>query len=172
MFCKYCGKQIDDDSSFCIHCGKNLTDSNQKQENKRPDLSRKEASEEKEDSSLWGCWLLFLPLFLTLLIVVIGVASSSNGIGLVARDLRSSDYTYTTDQDLTSYRITIVPNRKIDNCDIELTLYDSNGKKLFSDTIQKTDLKEGNSYTYTFDFGYINSLSGCKVKFNSTGRCK
>ena len=26
MFCKYCGKQIDDDSKFCKECGKNLVD--------------------------------------------------------------------------------------------------------------------------------------------------
>lgn len=25
MFCKYCGKQIDDDSKFCKECGKNLS---------------------------------------------------------------------------------------------------------------------------------------------------
>ncbi len=27
MFCKYCGKQIDDNSTFCNFCGKNLTSS-------------------------------------------------------------------------------------------------------------------------------------------------
>jgi ABC-type dipeptide/oligopeptide/nickel transport system permease component len=26
MFCKYCGKQIDDDSTFCKHCGKSLVE--------------------------------------------------------------------------------------------------------------------------------------------------
>ncbi len=24
MYCKYCGKQIDDDSCYCRHCGKNV----------------------------------------------------------------------------------------------------------------------------------------------------
>lgn len=26
MYCKYCGKQIDDDSRFCNHCGKPLVE--------------------------------------------------------------------------------------------------------------------------------------------------
>lgn len=26
MYCKYCGKQIDDDSNFCKYCGKSLND--------------------------------------------------------------------------------------------------------------------------------------------------
>lgn len=30
MFCKYCGKQIDDDSSYCKYCGRNLLESDTK----------------------------------------------------------------------------------------------------------------------------------------------
>ena len=39
-------------------------------------------------------------------------------------------------------------------------------------TISKTNLKKNNAYTYTFDFGFVNSLSGSNVKFSITGRCK
>lgn len=28
MFCKYCGKEIDDNSKFCEMCGKELTELN------------------------------------------------------------------------------------------------------------------------------------------------
>ncbi len=171
MYCRFCGKQIDDDSDFCVHCGKNITLNNKEQENEQHKLSKNESTEIKEGTSLWGLWLL-LPIFVILLVVIIGVASSSTGSGIMSRDLKSSDYTYTTSQDLTSYRITVIPKRDIDNCDIQLTLYNSKGEKLFSDTISKTNLKEASSYTYTFDFGFVNSLSGSKVKYNITGKCK
>ena len=35
----------------------------------------------------------------------------------------------------------------------------------------KTNLKKGSSYTYTFEFGVVNSLSGNNVKFDVTGTC-
>ena len=175
MYCRFCGKQIDDDSVFCVHCEKKLTETNKsdskEQNHKSNNLSQNTTTETDGGSSLWGLWLL-LPIFIILLVVIIGVASSSSGSGIISRDLKSSDYTYTTSQDLTSYRITVIPKRDIDNCDIQLTLYNSKGEKLFSDTISKTNLKEGSSYTYTFDFGFVNSLSGSKVKYNITGKCK
>lgn len=36
MYCKYCGKQIDDDSAFCQHCGKKQHD--QREEVQQPDF--------------------------------------------------------------------------------------------------------------------------------------
>ena len=176
MYCRFCGKQIDDDSVFCVHCGKNLTKTNKsdskEQNHESNNLSQNTTTETDGDSSLWGLWLL-LPIFIiVLLVVIIGVASSSGDSGIISRDLKRSDYTYTTSQDLTSYRITVIPKRDIDNCDIQLTLYNSKGEKLFSDTISKTNLKEGSSYTYTFDFGFVNSLSGSKVEYTITGKCK
>ena len=36
--------------------------------------------------------------------------------------------------------------------------------------MSKTNLKEGKGYTYTFDFGFVNSLSGRKVKIDISGK--
>ena len=176
MYCRFCGKQICDDSVFCVHCGKNLNETNKsdskEQNHKSNNLLQNTTTDTDGGSSLWGLWLL-LPIFIILLVVIIGVASSSGDFGIISRDLKSSDYTYeTSSQDLTSYSITVIPKRDIDHCDIHLTLYNSKGEKLFSDTISKTNLKEGSSYTYTFDFGFVNSLSGRQVKYNITGKCK
>ena len=33
MYCKYCGHQIDEDSTFCCHCGKNITVTENKKNN-------------------------------------------------------------------------------------------------------------------------------------------
>ena len=183
MYCRFCGNQIDDDSIFCARCGKNLTESNKEYKNEQNIPSKNEFAKTTEGSSRWGLWLL-LPALVILLGVIIAVASSSNGSEtkngsgiknvseILSRDLNSDDYTYTSSQGLTSYRITIIPKRDIDNCDIQLTLYNSKGEKLYSDTISKTNLKEGSSYTYTFDFGFVNSLSGSEIKWSVTGKCK
>jgi len=175
MYCRFCGKQIDDDSVFCVHCGKNLTENNKcnpkEQNNESNNPSQNTPTETDGGSSPWGL-LLLLPVFIILLVVIIGATSYSRGYGIISRDLKSSDYTYTTSQDLTSYRITVIPLRDIDSCNIQLTLYNSKGEELFSDTISKTNLKEGSSYTYIFDFGFINSLSGSEVIYNITGKCK
>ena len=201
MYCRFCGKEIDADSIFCTHCGKNLAATGSEKQVEATNApsaestadtgteaasvsvststaqsvntpSNQNKAESSGGSSLWGCWLA-LPIFLIIFVIcAIGIASTMDGGGIGARDLKSSDYTYTTSQDLTSYRITVVPNRNIKNCDIELNLYNSKGDLIFSDTISKTDLKKNNAYTYTFDFGFVNSLSGSNVKFSITGRCK
>lgn len=111
-----------------------------------------------------ACTLVIVPIF-------VNKTSTSNKVSMITRDIRGSDYTYTTSQDLTSYQITIVPERDINSCTISLMLYDKNDKSLFSDTMTKYDLAENKSYTYTFEFGFINSLSGNHVEFNITGKC-
>ena len=58
MFCKFCGKNIDDDSVFCSYCGKKLikestiTDSISKIEsNEEVDTTTKIKSNEETDTS-------------------------------------------------------------------------------------------------------------------------
>ena len=91
---------------------------------------------------------------------------------ILTRDITRSDYTYQTKQGLTDYQITITPNIDIENCDVQLTLYNSKGETIYADTISKTKLKEGLSYTYTFDFGISGALSGSKINIKITGKCK
>lgn len=171
MYCKFCGKQIDDDSAFCAHCGKKIISINNEQESEQSKSIPSEPTETKKETALWGAWLL-LPFFAILLVVIIAVASDASGSGTASKDLRSSDYTYTTSQDLTSYSITVTPERDIRSCDIQLALYNSKGEKLFSDTISKNNLEKGRSYTYTFDFGFVNSLTGNKVNYSISGKRK
>ena len=182
MYCKKCGKQIDADSDFCIHCGAKVASVVpqkavvQKTVSSVNTQNTSEATEEKS-SSKWGLWLL-LPIVLVFIVVgivlvtkYVDYAGYDDSSSIISRDLRSSDYTCTTSQDLTSYMITITPTRDIDSCNVELTLYNSSGQAIFSDTISKTKLKEGSAYTYKFEFGVMNSLSGNKVKYNITGKC-
>ena len=77
----------------------------------------------------------------------------------------------TTSQGLTSYSITITAKVKINTCNVEVKLYDDNGKVIFSDTQTKNDLLKGASYTYTFDFGFVNALSADEINYKITGKC-
>ena len=76
MYCKKCGKQIDDDSLFCAFCGENLaTDQRDDSVTKTctPDVSDSTESElpnNTEKISLW--WLLlFIPVFAIILVFII-----------------------------------------------------------------------------------------------------
>ena len=73
MFCKHCGKEIDDDSSFCRHCGAKINieseNENHVKENneKQPDLKAK--SPQKNDTNnisegRGGCLIVFLIIIL------------------------------------------------------------------------------------------------------------
>lgn len=140
--------------------------------NKDNDVEEQEETHKK--SFPWGIIITISIGFILLLIPITLKQTSSPAskeTSLITRNITTSDYTYTTSQDLTSYQLTIVPKKDINSCTISLTLYDKNDKKLFSDTITKYELKKNDSYTYTFEFGFLNSLSGNYIKFNVTGEC-
>lgn len=204
MYCRFCGKEIKDDSVFCSYCGKQVenekidasilkNDKNesieQAQENGEEtvtDSSTKSSSGHLEtssatkegESSLWALWLL-IPLFMMFalilsVVLIVNNADSSDTnnsqITIDSKKLTRNDYEYTTSQDINSYSVTIIPKVDIKNCDVEIKLYDSDGDLIYSDTMTKTNLKEGKGYTYTFDFGFVNSLFGRKVKIDISGK--
>lgn len=167
MYCRFCGEKIEDDSLYCRHCGKNLSS-----RESVVDINENEMQEEnsKSPSLLW-LWVA-LPFFvITLSVVIVAVVSPDNNFSIVSRELTSSDYTYTSAQDLTSYKITVLPNKNISNCNIELFLYSSDGKVLFTETIEKKNLKKDAAYTYTFNYGFVNSFKGSSVVYKITGKC-
>lgn len=174
MYCRFCGRKIKDDSIYCVHCGKNIHD-NENIDTKTIDIqkntaNKKDALPQKEDSSLWGL-CFFIPVILVVVtLIIFGINNGSCNSELLSGKLKSSDYTCTTSQDLTSYSITITPKTDIDTCEIQLYLYNSNGQKIYSNTISKSNLKKDYSYTYTFDFGFVNSLTGDNVKYTITGK--
>ena len=179
MYCRFCGKQIEDDSVFCAYCGKNVSLNNDDNKNKNLYNSQEEKNEndesieEKENtSSLKGFFILFIP-FVIIIAIFLAIASANpKGNGIFTRNIKQDDYSCTTSQGLTSYSITITPNKYFINCDVELELYNSSGKIIFSDTITKTNLKKNSSYTYTFNFNISSTLTGDSIKFTVTGNCK
>lgn len=135
-------------------------------------IDKDEQEQQKKKSFPWRVFITIIILWsISFIPFFIATIDTHNTIIAITRDITNSDYTYTTSQDLTAYQITIAPKQDFKSCSISLTLYDKNNTKLFSDTITKNDLTKNKSYTYTFEFGFINSLSGTNITFNVTGKC-
>jgi len=170
MYCKYCGSKMDDDAIFCSQCGKKLSPADDTYRKNRSTYEQEDSWEEIDKEKERGC-LTFVCLTCVIIVGVLLVtlfgtyAGNHEGIKALTRE----DYTYTTDQGLSSYSVTITPKTNIKVCDVELKLYDKEGSVVFSDTITKNELKEGKTYTYVFEFGVLNALSGKSVKINVSG---
>lgn len=185
MFCKFCGKQVDDDSLFCSNCGNSLIKSkkcetevelSQNDESVNFSTSKEEVAIAKEKRSRKGELIL---LFIMIAMIIFAFSTcthqdefteNSSGCAILTREITSDDYTYTTQQSLTSYTIYLTPKVDFESCEVELILYNSSYEKIYADTITKKDLKKGSSYAYTFDFGVGNSLSGKEVMFYFSGK--
>ena len=181
MFCKFCGKNIDDDSVFCSYCGKKLikestiTDSISKIEsNEEVDTSQEN---DIENSNPDKKFLSFLLLGLVIFVFIAGLLFSlstsgcSEDKGITTRDITSNDYSLSAYQEAASYRITITPRVDIDTCNVELKIYDDNGKQIYANTLTKSNLKEDSSYSFSFDYGLNTAFSGDKIRYKVTGTC-
>ena len=192
MYCKRCGKKIDDDSTFCMYCGQEITiPSDESMQSPVTDAECSDMSvttssahtketcdsapKKRRSRTLPLLLILFSPIIFLVIMVAIIIAKdskptvASGSVYKTDNKLRTCDYSYSESQDLTSYTIFITPNRDIKNCSIELTLYNENGAKIYANTITKTNLVDGSTYAYTFEYGVTNALSGSKVYYTITG---
>ena len=184
MFCRFCGKELEDNSKFCSYCGNHLDNdenenkiennyenSNKSFDNHSTDIVQNEGRGKAIIITIVVIIIVFFTIF-----AIVKLTQNSDSTGgiidkLTERDLRTSDYSVSTSQGLTSYSITITAKRKINSCNIELKIYNHNGEVIYSDTQTKNDLLNGFSYTYKFDFGFTNALSANEVSYIITGKC-
>ena len=171
MYCKYCGSKIDDDAVFCSKCGKKLSPKSEYGTQTQSSSSSSSYDDEYEERGGNGCWLFFVCSIIFVLGVafVLYMASAASGGQVKLKPLTRDDYSYTTDQGLTTYQVTIYAETNIKTCDVELKLYNNAGDVIYVNTISKSNLKKGKSYTYVFDFGVADALSGSRVSLDITG---
>ena len=76
MFCKNCGQEINDDSVFCTSCGHKLEENQEfvttPLNNERESIFAK-LSNIFGNISLWLCWTIFVPLFLSSAGIALGI---------------------------------------------------------------------------------------------------
>lgn len=137
----------------------------------------------EQDKSNKKIWRLIIIISVILLIVsisifiIVKITSNNNSndnptedSGII-RSLKSTDYTMTYVYNLTSYQITIIPNRDISTCTVELTLNDHYGAQIYNEWIIKHDLHEGELYTYIFEHGMVILVSDNQTSIEVTGYC-
>lgn len=163
MFCKYCGKEIEDDSKFCKFCGNALT-----QAIVESSISKEIVDDEPEIIYSYNtqpvkkksgvkpfliALLIVFVIFPLSVFIIYKISSNSDSSGnivdkIVERNITSSDYDITKSEGLTSISFTITPRVKMNTCTIEFKLLDSKENIVYSDTISKSDLMKGSSYIY------------------------
>lgn len=107
-------------------------------------------------------------LYISLLIIAFFTLSSCQE-KITQKAISYNDFTYTTDQGLTSYIIIITPNEDINNLSINLQLFNQNKEIIFEDTIDKTNLIKNKTYRYEFKYDFLSSLDGKSIKWNYEG---
>lgn len=173
MICKYCGKEIDDNSKFCNNCGAKIEKGNEIVDN----FHEKNNYTNSKKNGKGILVFISIILFFTITIYsIIKLNQNSDSPGnlvdkLTERDINSSDYSVSKSQGLTTYTITIYAKNTIKYCNVEVKLYDDQEKLLYADTQTKNNLIKGSSYAYTFDFGVTNAISGSLVYYKITGKC-
>lgn len=180
MFCNNCGKEIADGSKFCNYCGTKIALPNN--DESAPKENNNQNQNYIPDDDKGGCLkgvLVFVGVIIGLVLLSIALVkivnnfdSSGNIVDkLVERDITKSDFDVSTSEGVTSYTITITPKVKMNECHVEIKLLDSKGNVVHSDTITKTDLKEGSSYSYKFEYNLTTALSAKKISYSVTGKC-
>ena len=178
MYCKFCGKRIDDDSKFCSNCGEkvkhtvsSLPEEKKSEYYKKLENTFEEIKEERDkrnrdraqkSNSFDKRHYIFAVVAIILIISIIVFVVSGG-------ELRESDYEIDIQEGLLSYLVIITPERNISECSVELELYDYKDKLIHTETITKTNLRDGNRYTYLFKFDFLDSLKGTYIKYSVTG---
>jgi len=77
MFCKNCGKEIEDDSKFCRYCGAALAKSEEEAPTPEDEAVKKESAED-ETTDKSGCGIAAI-LIIAVVVVIIGISVALSG---------------------------------------------------------------------------------------------
>ena len=162
--CPVCKKDIVIDESLeyytCPYCNNNFVRKNEPYTLKRGAAVKK--------------LLIMIAIAIGILFFVSMVESCKDGAlsQSFLRDITKDDYSYIDKEGIGSYSIIINPNTDIKEFTVSCVVYDSNDNVIYSDSITKYDLSENSSYTYTFDYGFANSLQGSYVRCSFEGKVR
>ena len=160
MYCKHCGKQMDDNAIYCSQCGtKNVFDNiaEEQPKNNKPEnnLHHNIDNYDKEKSSGCGCFIAFVVIVL-IVIAVILVAVVGEGVSdgkspaeavnqITSRDATNGDINIDDKLDIGSLSLDIIilPNSNIDDLEITIKYLDKNQNILKKDVKSVGNVKAG-----------------------------
>ena len=193
MYCKYCRKEIADNSKFCPECGKQI------QQEEIKNISTETTTEKEENNSAWkGCGLMVLALvfFIVILGIALGIifgVSSCDGNSknqstssskqdssltnndenkIFSRNATLNDVNIIWQENSIAYQGTLIPKEDIENLIITFNFYNENKTQIIK-TIEKRfgDVTENQQYEFTIsiaELGLSNSSNTGGAKYSVT----
>lgn len=188
MYCRQCGKQMNENDIYCSQCGaKNVLNSvaieepqNQQQENNADQSTTVSTSQERSGC---GCFIAFVVIVLIAIAVIFliflieneqdnsGDKSSSNVINQVtSRDATNRDINIDSKLNVGSLSLDIIilPDSNIDDLEITIKYLDKNHNVLRTDVKRIGNVKAGIQVTKSislaeFPFSLILKVDSCQI---------
>ena len=160
MFCKNCGKEIDDESKFCQYCGtaqKEPTSSNS--ENDNTSIVTEEPKYDNPHNVIKT--ILYFALIILLLIAFIACAHQCTN----TKNATINDVTITDTFDLEGVYLRITPKEDIEQLELTVTFYSSNDTVIKWQTLNIGDVNEDNVYTKKLSFSGLELSDILKINY-------
>ncbi|MBO5313167.1 MAG: zinc ribbon domain-containing protein [Clostridia bacterium] len=169
MYCRHCGKEINENSNFCNHCGKNLTDEANEEENK------------KDNGKIGdiGCGTFIIGTIIIILIlfaICTGISKNDNKSDtkksennitqqITYRDARNGDIEveFKTNLNNLGVDITIHPNCDINGLVVKIKQYDKDGNIIEIFDKHLGNVKEGIEVTTSISLTDFNIVDMFKL---------
>lgn len=147
MFCKDCGREIDDNSKFCQYCGTAQTlptPQNTKKDNIATTIE--EAKYDKPNDIIKT--IIYFSLIIFLLIAFIACAHQCTN----TKKATINDVIITDTFDLKGVYLQIIPKEDIENLKITIRFYNTSDNVIKSQTIEIGDVNDDQIYTKKLSF--------------------
>ena len=170
MYCKYCGKEIADDSKYCMYCGKDVA--KEKQDSIQPpsNMVAKEDEENYPKGAKIIAVLIIVALFLGIVIFAIAEVGKAS---VRYRSAMTSDVTVTQEPTLSfSYNLTVTPKNDITDLEITFKFYGDNEQLIATKVKSLGKVSKNANYTVSFslsEFSISSIWSISKYSWKVTG---
>lgn len=155
MYCKHCGKEIDDNSTFCKHCGKQINDTYiPKATPAKAVAPTKTIVNTKTNENRRTCLQLAIASFALLVIIIIVFSIVIHNSGMDFENITSKkppELKRETSQTLTKIIINVYCPDNYKVVEVTLQLYDENDTVIGTHTLQGQNYKKGNTYELIYE---------------------
>lgn len=190
MFCKHCGKQIDEDASFCSNCGKPIKNSTFSENSKQIQYIESTNRHTNQDNlskkqNRRGVFFLLFFIFLALLVGILVAFvpraceyqkdkdNPNNSDSPLSRNATLDDVSVDYSYDFpVNVNFVIVAKTDINNLELTFTFLDSNQDELERKVKVIGNLDEGERYSFSFsatDFSFGDLIKISYTSWNVTG---
>ena len=175
MYCKHCGKEIDNNSKYCQYCGNKIIDEIKSEQTLSSEIkinnnsSNTTKSIQKDNYFIRICvTIVTIIMLITLFIGLVYCSSASNKFSSINyREAKTSDITISVDNSLAlSYNIIVIPKYNIKDLQLTVKFYDANKTLLSTKTKTLGNVTKNSRYTVSFSisefsFSSLLTINNC-----------